>query len=530
MRKYIKKAPKDKIRVTPTVTKKGSTYYVVLRINLGKSAGVEHLTKRKVEGKKIYSVSEKVVKYRSITLSTGLSFQQGKDWNKVNRCFTEQREADNLLLQSYILLTEQLIQKYYSLVEKGDYNLISALLKKLVFHKDDNSTYNYLITDKGELVNKQENPQYIKHPVLSERNKNQPQIKGDVEQVAEFVVERLPSENTKQKVLNYPLYMLIEKIYKDWQVTGEKAYNTARTYKNSATFIKRYGEDLGGKKIRVQEFNQKFIEEFILWAKRQKKEDGEYYAINYISEIRKQLQVIDSVLKSKYNFNSGIVWEKNKILEKKKESSIDIALNTEKVKQLLNYTVPEYYIDKKKIKRKTPTGKYWALDLIKVGLFTGLRASDLLNLNLVESNGNVYVKQTLQKTGVQVNFVVPELIKEIWLKYNRKLPKLTPQKLGDYFQEIGLELNWTEFYSYTRKNPVSGQKVLIKEKEFFRMLKTSTLRRTWATLAINHFKLNPLEVCKVTGHTNIKQLMEYVRVDEQELNNKLSAKFSDFGV
>ncbi len=75
--------------------------------------------------------------------------------------------------------------------------------------------------------------------------------------------------------------------------------------------------------------------------------------------------------------------------------------------------------------------------LALVGINVGLRISDLLTLNLVQKDGEVYVDQILQKTGKHVRFIVPQLVCDIWEKYNRELPKLADSNLSDYFREIG---------------------------------------------------------------------------------------------
>jgi len=285
-------------------------------------------------------------------------------------------------------------------------------------------------------------------------------------------------------------------------------------------------EKANKKRVRVKDFNQSFVESFMLWAKSQVKKDSEPYAVNYISEIRKQLQVIDSELKLVHNIHSKIVWENNKTLKKTKEKSVDVALNEEQIKEILAYKVPKMYTDKKGIVRPTPQGKFDALALIKVGIFTGMRQIDLNNLNLVEKGNDLYVDQTLQKVG-HVRFLVHPVVREVWLSYNKKLPSLEPQTIGDYFREIGEEIGWNHEYTYTRRNPGAGKKVITKNPKFFSMLRTSTLRRTFASMAINTWNLPISEISKVLGHSNIKQTMEYIRVDESALNKKLKAKYQE---
>jgi integrase len=512
------KSPNLKISVQPKL--KGNKYYLFLRINFGKSD-----TRIKKVGEFQLGYEKR---YRSLTISTGLSFVDKQDWNFEKHEFVD-NSAQNLLLDNYRSLTLQVIEKNQSLLQSNNISILGSLIKKLVLGKVDTKQFDVVVNQKGVVLDKSK---VGKRHLPNLLENNPPQITGEVVQVAEFVQENVEFEKNKAEVIKKPLSEFIEYTYLNWIVTKERAKNSARTYKNSSSFVARYCIDKNIK-ITVNNFNQKFVESFMIWIKEQKQEDGSQYGVGYISDIRKQLRKIDSELQAKYNITTGIVWINNPILKRtKEESSIDVALSTVKVKELLNYQIPKRYIDKKGIERDTPKGKYWAFDLIRIGIFTGLRISDLSCLNLVQTNdGDVYVDQILQKTGKHVRFVVPKLVCDIWEKYNRKLPKLADSNLADYFEEIGLELGWTELHYYSRKNPsVKGKKSINKSKEFYLMLKTSTLRRTFSTLALNHFKLNPLEIIKITGHSTVKQLYEYVRADETEFNDKLKAKFEAFGV
>lgn len=511
-----------KITFQPIISKE--KWYVYARINLAlkKQDGVLVQKVKSPDGSN-WTNTKDIKKYKSLYISTGIRLEDPLHWNKAKREFYD--ENRNVQLNNIKTMITDIIGRNKSIIDIHNLGLISDLIKKLVFGKTSKE-YKLMIKDSSIIdTNKHFNPDKLKHH--EERYKLMPRVEGEIEEVVEQLNEILPVEKNKQLITGMPLYKFIEQTYKNWQKTGIKGFDSARTYKNSMNWVQKFGVSQK-RKIRVKDFNQSFVEEFMLWVKQQKKDNGESYSINFISELRKQLQVIDSELKSVHKIITKIDWQGSKSLTKTKEKSIDIALTQEQIKEILNYKIPKLYVDKKGITRPSPKGKYDALALIKLGIFTGMRQSDLNNLNLVEKNGEVYVDQTIQKTGTQVRFLVHPIVKQIWESYNKQLPKLSPQNLGDYFREIGKELGWTYDYNFNRRNPQAGKKVITVSKPLFKMLRTSTLRRTFASMAVNVWNLPLPEVAKVLNHSNIKQTMEYVRVDESQLNTKLKAVYQDF--
>jgi integrase len=79
-------------------------------------------------------------------------------------------------------------------------------------------------------------------------------------------------------------------------------------------------------------------------------------------------------------------------------------------------------------------------DLFIVGSFTGLRFSDLTNINKndikTDDEGDQFIELEQQKTEDPVTVPVLPMVKTIFEKYNYSLPSISNQKMNDYIKEV----------------------------------------------------------------------------------------------
>lgn len=151
-------------------------------------------------------------------------------------------------------------------------------------------------------------------------------------------------------------------------------------------------------------------------------------------------------------------------------------------------------------------------DIALLGLFTGLRYSDLSrigsnNLSKLESGKEVLIIRTI-KTKQFVTIPMNQIVKDIFVKYDGDPPSLSEQKFNTYFKELCkvAKLNTAVFR-------IEDDKEVRYEKAD--LVSSHICRRSFAT---NSFKsgIHPKYIMAITGHTSMKQFMEYICIDDTE--------------
>ncbi len=164
-------------------------------------------------------------------------------------------------------------------------------------------------------------------------------------------------------------------------------------------------------------------------------------------------------------------------------------------------------------------------DWLIIGLWTGLRVSDLLNLSKNDIEDS-FINITNIKTGIPVIIPLHDQVKNILDKRNWSFPKhISNQKFNDYIKKV-CELAGID-------KMVDGAKMVGKDvngKKIFRkafgkypkheLVSSHICRRSFAT---NHYgKLDTLTIMKITGHKTEKQFLEYIKITPKEHAVKLN--------
>lgn len=157
-------------------------------------------------------------------------------------------------------------------------------------------------------------------------------------------------------------------------------------------------------------------------------------------------------------------------------------------------------------------------DLFVFGSFVGLRFSDYSDIkaeNIIEDDGDLFIKTITKKTGEQVIIPCNPIVLRIFEKYANnpnRLPKaLSNQKFNDYIKEVCKEAKMTE----------KGRLATDPDKGLWECISSHTARRSFATnLYLSGFPT--LEIMKVTGHKTEKAFMKYIRVSKLDAAKRLS--------
>lgn len=161
-------------------------------------------------------------------------------------------------------------------------------------------------------------------------------------------------------------------------------------------------------------------------------------------------------------------------------------------------------------------------DLFVIGCWTGLRQSDLNHLEkaLFDVEAETITVVT-EKTAEKVTIPMHRYIKELYVKYEGKFPKMCyKSRFNEHLKELGrlAEINDEVIIKENRGGKVTS----IKYKKY-QLIKSHTARRSFATNL--YLKGAPtISIMKLTGHTTEANFMKYIKVTREE-NAQLMQQF-----
>lgn len=268
---------------------------------------------------------------------------------------------------------------------------------------------------------------------------------------------------------------------------------TKNRYKNTIKRIEDF-QFYKNKKYKFSEIDLKFYREFVLYFK-----DICNYGTNTIGKHISMLKSICNDAKENgIKVNTDIDKNEFRVLTEKtdfvtfSENEIDTIFyaNFEKTPYLNN-------------------AKNWLI----IGLWTGARASDLLNLTLNNINGE-FIEYTSKKTNQKIMLPIHWQVKTILENLQSFPQKISTQKYNDYIKKICEELKFNELIKGKRIENISkDKKVNVFRKvngEFkkWELVTTHIGRRTFAT--VHYGKLPTPIIMSATGHTTEKMLLRYI--------------------
>jgi integrase len=204
-------------------------------------------------------------------------------------------------------------------------------------------------------------------------------------------------------------------------------------------------------------------------------------------------------------------------------STQDIYLKEEEIIKIYNTVYSQDYLDN-------------ARDWLIVGLRTGLRVSDLLNLTRKSINGG-FIELRNKKTDYPVIIPLHRNVSEIldkrvgafprkisdtnfnlYIKEVAKIAGLTEKITGGKISEIKIEINGKEETMHRK---------VVGEYPKHELVSSHICRRTFATLLYG--KIDTLTIMKITGHQTERQFLAYVKITPKEYAEKLKAYWKMIG-
>lgn len=441
--------------------------------------------------------------YKSHCISTKMDLDPSK-WDSRRRR-AKGANPINKVLDNIEKLTRDVYFQYYK-TAAGDPELMLSAIKTLVFGFP--SKVRDVVFKENEII-------------PSWKDSTLPVVTGDAVQILEKKTAYDNKQSEKDRILSMNLLEYIKNEYLVKRTDLEKS--SVKSYSNIQAFIRAYNKD-----SKVSDLTEEWVMDFMRWSRKRRKPDGELYGYNYINTcIQKQLKAICNYIKTYEKISIDISW-KNKDIRKSGTPTDEIALNLSQLKTIIKLDLSGA--------RKRPKDMHsleLARDLMIIGCLTSLRVSDIKKLNLVKDGKDKFqLDMITQKTKAHVKFIVHPLVGKIYEKYNGKIPAMSDQKLNKRVKEIGkiaFESGYLDFGKVLiikKIDPDNKSKIIKTESiKFYERIKTSSFRRTWASYAVQSKLMSLDQICLVTGHSRISQLMEYCKTSEDDLNEKLATLY-----
>ena len=158
-----------------------------------------------------------------------------------------------------------------------------------------------------------------------------------------------------------------------------------------------------------------------------------------------------------------------------------------------------------------------ARDLFLIGAYTGLRFSDLTQLNKDNITGGTIAIRTI-KTGTPVVIPLHSVVRAILKKYENVLPKMpSNQKFNDYIKEVA-EL--AEISDPVKVERTKGDMTVKTSVPKYELTTSHTARRSFATNAFLA-DIPAISIMEITGHKTESAFMKYIKISPEDNARKL---------
>lgn len=180
-----------------------------------------------------------------------------------------------------------------------------------------------------------------------------------------------------------------------------------------------------------------------------------------------------------------------------------------------------------------------ARDWLIIGVWTGLRVSDLLPLTKKDIKKG-FIDNTNFKTDIPVTIPLHPQVKEILNKRNGNFPRhISDQNFNDYIKDVAEKVGFTEKLNGSKmvtikdekgeaKLDENGKKIHRKQSGIYHKYELVTshiCRRSFATNLYG--KIDTLTIMKITGHKTEKQFLDYIKTTPKHHAEKLSKLWAD---
>jgi integrase family protein len=287
-----------------------------------------------------------------------------------------------------------------------------------------------------------------------------------------------------------------------------KEYSKARVYvyNQSMNALINF-ENYSNKRIRIDEYNSQLNDAFVSFCANEKK-----FSSNTIGELVSGVKVLLRKAKEKGYTIANDLGD----FTKTKEESISVVLSEDEIERLVAFD----FSNDKKLEN--------ARDLMILGIWTGLRVSDVMNLPSIDPDSKfieVEPQKTRNTSGAKVVIPLHHHIKDMIRKRGMPTP-LNNSYFNKFVKEVCRIIGFNNDVEGTLMNPKTRR----KERGVFKkwqLISSHTCRRSFAT---NLYLMNfpTLSIMKITGHTTEASFLKYIKVTPKEHAEKLLAHWEAY--
>lgn len=328
---------------------------------------------------------------------------------------------------------------------------------------------------------------------------------GTPEEVRAYIINQVAPEKAPKGAMTLNRYIdhYIDEIASGRLQTPKGTKYAATTVKAYKSFRLRFSE-FQTKKKRVYDFediDMDFYDKFSAYLTE---------IDNKPSSAGKQIKCLKSILRSALDqkLHSNRTFQSKKFKVHRIESQ-QIYLNENELFQIATLDLSA--------KKHLETAR----DLFLIGCYTAQRISDYSKINkdgISKRPGFEVIELIQSKTGNRVIIPIKPELRTILKKYGFNAPYITDQKLNEYIKKVGQMAGIKELVPVSKY--VKGKKTTTHVPKYS-LIQSHTARRTGATLM--YLAEIPIpDIMKITGHKNVKELMQYIRVSEEETAQKLA--------
>lgn len=276
---------------------------------------------------------------------------------------------------------------------------------------------------------------------------------------------------------------------------------SSRTIQNYSTTLTRLKEfEIKYGRLKTKDINLNFHNKFIGFLKNDCNYGGTIIE-KYVSQIKGFVK--DAKMKG---FQTSVEIEDKKFTFSR-EDTFDTYFNEDQIDILYNFDLTQNpRLDNVR-------------DLFIVGVWTGLRISDLSRINEFSISENSIKILSTEKTGANIEIPLHSQIKEILIKRDFLLPTISSQKFNKYIKELCELVGFTEEIYGSVKDPNTNRKVKGYYSKY-KLISSHTCRRSFIS---NHYgKIDDLTLMAISTHKNHSVFLDYVKTTVSEHAKKLA--------
>jgi integrase len=301
--------------------------------------------------------------------------------------------------------------------------------------------------------------------------------------------------NRLQKKLS--LFEYFEFYIENEEKIGDRTKGTMGEYLKTKNILEKFYNTYP---FDFSTINMTWYTKFVKWCRKEKS-----LKTNTIGKHIKNLKALmrDAQFEGQHNNTEYL----NPRFRTLRESVFNIALNQSDIDKLFLINLESKPEHKK------------ARDLFLVACETGLRVADFNSLkkhNFIEIDDKIYLNKVALKTNKPTEVVLSTMARNIVERYNLNLPEMPPQKLNERIKEV---CEWAGVDDIVYEEKKENGVIITNKYYKYELVTNHTARRTFCTNAYLN-NVNHLEIMRVSGHSSVKTLLEYIKGTTKEKAQK----------